>query len=98
MIRIPERLSREEKLKRINEIVDFLDIRNCLHTVTGDMFTRGLSGGEKKHASVACELLTDPDIPLLDEPTSVLDSSTTLKLVKQLKYFALTLNILVDFL
>ncbi|KAH3768600.1 hypothetical protein DPMN_169819 [Dreissena polymorpha] len=32
MIRLPERLSREEKLKRINEIVDILDIRKCLHT------------------------------------------------------------------
>ncbi|XP_052231047.1 uncharacterized protein LOC127844677 [Dreissena polymorpha] len=92
MIRLPERLSREEKLKRINEIVDILDIRKCLHTVMGDMFTMGLSGGEKKRASVACELLTDPDILLLDEPTSGLDSSTSLKLVKQLKDFAVTLN------
>ncbi|XP_052215978.1 uncharacterized protein LOC127834288 isoform X2 [Dreissena polymorpha] len=92
MIRLPERLSREEKLRRLNEIVDILDIRKCLHTVMGDMFTRGLSGGEKKRASVACELLTDPDILLLDEPTSGLDSSTSLKLVRQLKDFAVTFN------
>ncbi|KAH3883343.1 hypothetical protein DPMN_007298 [Dreissena polymorpha] len=32
MIRLPERLSREEKLRRLNEIVDILDIRKCLHT------------------------------------------------------------------
>ncbi|XP_056008436.1 uncharacterized protein LOC125666368 [Ostrea edulis] len=92
MIRLPDHVSKTNKMARIEEIVDALHLRKCLDTTMGDSMHKGLSGGEKKRASIACELLTDPDIMLIDEPTSGLDSSTAYVLMEELRDFASQYN------
>ena len=41
-----------------------------IRTPAGGFFQRGISGGERKRVSVGHELLINPSIILLDEPTS----------------------------
>ncbi|KAK3084059.1 hypothetical protein FSP39_007436 [Pinctada imbricata] len=88
MLRIPENVPYSEKLAKIDETVEALNLADCLKTKIGDFLDRGLSGGEKKRANIACELLTDPDILLVDEPTTGLDSSTALLMMQQLTSYA----------
>lgn len=50
--------------------------------------TRNLSGGEQKRLTIALELVDDPSILFLDEPTTGLDSSSSTQCIQLLKKLA----------
>ncbi len=52
------------------------------------MRVSALSGGQRKRASIAVELLTNPSIFFLDEPTSGLDPATGAQLMQTLRRLA----------
>lgn len=54
----------------------------------GGSFVRGVSGGEKKRVCIGNEIMTNPSLLFLDEPTSTLDSTTALKIVQMLQSIA----------
>lgn len=78
-------LDEKNRNKKINQIIDRLNLQNCQNTRIGSVRMKGLSGGERKRTSIGYELITDPRLMLLDEPTSGLDSTTALKIMKMMK-------------
>ncbi len=57
-------------------------------TPYGDVRVASLSGGQRKRASIAVELLTDPQVFFLDEPTSGLDPITSAEIIDRLRRLA----------
>ena len=65
-----------------------MGLENCADTLIGGGLIKGISGGERKRTSIGVELLTNPKILFLDEPTTGLDSNTSLSLANVLKKLA----------
>lgn len=80
LLRLPKHTDKQSITERIHKVMSDLELTYC-----STQCIRNLSGGEKKRANLAVELLSDPQIFLLDEPTTGLDIYTELSLIKTLK-------------
>lgn len=67
-------ISKTQLKERVNGSIQMLNLEKCRNTRIGTEFKRGVSGGEKKRCCVAMELVNEPPILFLDEPTTGLDS------------------------
>ena len=82
-LRLPEDTSPQEMEAAISRAIKTVDLEE-----KKDSFIKSLSGGQRKRASIAVELLPDPNLIFLDEPASGLDPGTERSLMKSLRAMA----------
>ncbi|OMC25759.1 ABC transporter ATP-binding protein [Mycobacterium colombiense] len=80
LLRLPAGTSAAEAERIVDETLQSLDLSD-----RADVPVRALSGGQRKRASIAVELLTRPRLFFLDEPTSGLDPSTAAEVMRLLR-------------
>ena len=80
--------SEEEKQRRVDEIIKDLRLNKCQDTYIGGPLIKGVSGGERKRTSIGVELITNPALVFLDEPTTGLDSYTATEVTRLLRNLA----------
>lgn len=92
LLRLPKSMSDDTKKLRALETMNELGILGLRDQLVGDETNRGISGGEKRRLTIACELVTSPSILFLDEPTSGLDAYNAYNVVESLVQLARTYN------
>eukprot|EP00298_Acanthocystis_sp_HF-20_P005623 c15728_g1_i2.p1 GENE.c15728_g1_i2~~c15728_g1_i2.p1 ORF type:complete len:628 (-),score=145.66 c15728_g1_i2:74-1957(-) len=83
--RLSSDLSIKDKKRKVDEMIQIFGLTKCADSYIGTPFLRGVSGGERRRASIAIELVTKPSIIVLDEPTSGLDAASAHSVLTFLK-------------
>lgn len=74
---------------RVDEVIERLSLQKCQHTILGiPGILKGVSGGERKRSNIGSELVTNPCVMLLDEPTTGLDSVNAVRVGELLQNLA----------
>jgi ATP-binding cassette subfamily G (WHITE) protein 2 len=82
LLRLPaSSFTKKEKVSRAEAVIDQLGLTKCKNTIIGGKIIRGISGGERKRVSIGQELLMNPSLVFLDEPTTGLDSTVAKRIV-----------------
>src|SRR6202008_926676 len=82
-LRLPPDTSKADREQVVAQVLDELGL-----TQHADTRVETLSGGPRKRASVALELLTGPSLLILDEPTSGLDPALDQQVMTMLRQLA----------
>jgi len=82
-IRLPNSVSRKDKREKISEVLDLLGLSSGKAGLVSKK-----SGGQLRRICIATELITDPELFVLDEPDSGLDGAISREIFLRLRKIA----------
>lgn len=88
LLRIPKSVDREERARRVDDTISILHLDKARNTVVGNPMTKGISGGERKRTAIGMEMVVNPGMIFLDEPTTGLDTFTAFTVILSLSRLA----------
>eukprot|EP00457_Paulinella_chromatophora_P001017 gb/GEZN01001019.1/.p1 GENE.gb/GEZN01001019.1/~~gb/GEZN01001019.1/.p1 ORF type:complete len:980 (-),score=112.86 gb/GEZN01001019.1/:442-3381(-) len=79
------KLSNAQIRAHVDAALAALKIQHIADSIIGTTGRGGISGGEKRRVAIAVELVCQPQLLFLDEPTSSLDSTSVRRVLQQLR-------------
>ncbi|VDN17567.1 unnamed protein product [Dibothriocephalus latus] len=77
--------TKAETKSKVDDVLEELGLMHVADTKIGTELVRGVSGGERKRTSIGMEIIADPSVLFLDEPTTGLDAFTAGSVIQTLK-------------
>lgn len=77
--------SEQDIVEKVETIIADLDLQDIKHLRVGNPLNKFISGGQRKRLNIALELIREPSILFIDEPTSGLSSMDSEKVMTLLK-------------
>jgi ATP-binding cassette subfamily G (WHITE) protein 2 (SNQ2) len=87
-LRLSGSLDQAQRDARVSKVLGIVGLEEVKDSLVGSPSARGISGGQLKRLSIAVEIVHLPDLLLLDEPTTGLDSAISLQVVCALRNLA----------
>lgn len=84
-LRLPPPTTAAERRQIVEDVILELGLKECANTRIGNNIHKGCSGGEKRRTSLGVQMLSNPSVLFLDEPTTGLDATSAYQLVRTLK-------------
>uniref|UniRef100_A0A452YBA4 ABC transporter domain-containing protein n=1 Tax=Aegilops tauschii subsp. strangulata TaxID=200361 RepID=A0A452YBA4_AEGTS len=86
--RLSKSMSKADKVLILERVIGSLGLQEIRNSLVGTVEKRGISGGQRKRVNVGIEMVMEPSLLILDEPTTGLDSASSQQLLRALRHEA----------
>ncbi|KAM0990978.1 hypothetical protein ACFX2I_009422 [Malus domestica] len=83
--RLSANMPKPDKVLVVERVIESLGLQSVRDSLVGTVEKRGVSGGQRKRVNVGIEMVMEPSLLILDEPTTGLDSASSQLLLKALR-------------